>query len=120
MGGQACVVYGAAEFSRDLGLLILISPENLHYIRQALKDLDANSIAVPPLEADYLHRGHAVHFRCGRADVAGLRIDLMSSLRGLPEFENLWERRTIIEVASEEVDLLGLEDLVKAKKNTAG
>lgn len=39
----------------------------------------------------------------------------MSSLRGLPEFEDLWQRRTNIAVASEEVDLLSLEDLVSAK-----
>lgn len=29
MGGQACVFYGAAEFSRDTDLLILADPENL-------------------------------------------------------------------------------------------
>jgi hypothetical protein len=29
MGGQACVFYGAAEFSRDTDLAILASPENL-------------------------------------------------------------------------------------------
>ena len=116
MGGQACVFYGAAEFSRDLDLLVHVDSENLDRLRQALKDLHAKSIAVPPLEAAYLRRGHAVHFRCGRDDVAGLRVDLMSSLRGLPAFEDLWQRRTSIEVVGEEVNLLGLEDLVNAKK----
>ena len=29
MGGQACVLYGAAEFSRDADFAILASPENL-------------------------------------------------------------------------------------------
>ena len=29
MGGQACVLYGAAEFSRDTDLAILASSENL-------------------------------------------------------------------------------------------
>ena len=29
MGGQACVLYGAAEFSRDTDLAILASPANL-------------------------------------------------------------------------------------------
>jgi len=28
MGGQACVLYGAAEFSRDPDLAILAGPEN--------------------------------------------------------------------------------------------
>jgi len=116
MGGQACVFYGAAEFSRDIDLLVLVDSENLDRLRQALEDLGAKAIAVPPLEAVYLRSGHAVHFRCSRADVDGLRIDLMSSLRGLPKFEDLWQRRTSIEVIGEEVDLLSLEDLVSAKK----
>ena len=40
----------------------------------------------------------------------------MSSLRGVGGFEELWARRTTIEVAGEPVDLLAIEDLVRAKK----
>jgi hypothetical protein len=116
MGGQACVFYGAAEFSRDLDLLILASPENLDSLHSALRDLEAEPIAVPPFEARHLARGHAIHFRCHRAGAAGLRIDVMARLRGVAEFEELWERRTTIEVAGEEIDLLAMEDLVRAKK----
>jgi len=29
MGGQACILYGAAEFSRDVDIAVLASPENL-------------------------------------------------------------------------------------------
>ena len=71
---------------------------------------------MPHLDAKHLSRGHAVHFRCQRADVAKLRIDLMSSLRGVSPFDQLWERRTTIEVNGEAIDMLGLEDLVQAKK----
>src|SRR5882762_3454280 len=96
MGGQACVFYGAAEFSRDLDLLILADPENLARLRRGLSDLEAKPVAIPELRAEYLQRGHAVHFRCRREDVAGLRIDLMSSLRGVEPFEDLWVRRTTL------------------------
>jgi hypothetical protein len=48
MGGQACVFYGAAEFSRDTDLAILASAENLVRLQKALKDLKATVIAVPP------------------------------------------------------------------------
>ena len=47
MGGQACVFYGAAEFTRDLDLLILADSENLGRLRVALADLEAEPIAVP-------------------------------------------------------------------------
>jgi hypothetical protein len=36
MGGQACVLYGAAEFSRDADFAILASPENLGRLQGAL------------------------------------------------------------------------------------
>jgi hypothetical protein len=116
MGGQACVFYGAAEFSRDLDLLILADPANLDRLKTALADLQAQAIAVPDLVAAHLRKGHAVHFRCHRSDVDGLRIDLMSHYRGGPDFEDLWNRRTTIEIEGEAVDLLALEDLVHAKK----
>ena len=40
----------------------------------------------------------------------------MGRLRGAPDFAELYERRTTIETAEGSVDLLGLEDLVAAKK----
>ena len=116
MGGQACVFYGAAEFSRDLDLLILADAPNLAILGGALDGLDAVVIAVPPLDEGVLAKGHAVHLRCRREGVAGLRIDLMSSLRGVAGFEELWARRTTLEVAGETVNLLAMEDLVRAKK----
>jgi hypothetical protein len=74
MGGQACIVYGAAEFSRDTDVAILAQPDNLKRLDAALGTLDTRVLAVPPFEPAYLARGHAVHFECGPASVApGMR-----------------------------------------------
>ena len=81
MGGQACVFYGAAEFSRDTDLAILANSENLAKLRYALADLQATVIAVPPFEAKYLRKGHAVHFRCHHPEASGMRIDVMTKMR---------------------------------------
>lgn len=117
MGGQACVFYGAAEFSRDTDLALLAEPENLERLRRALDELQAGTIAVPPFEMDYLLRGHAVHFRCAHPEASGMRIDVMSILRGLPAFPVLWDRRSTITVGEgESYELMSLPDLVRAKK----
>jgi hypothetical protein len=117
MGGQACVFYGAAEFSRDTDLAILSSPDNLDCFRAALADLEAECIAVPPFQAEYLLRGHALRFRCHHPDAAGMRIDVMSIMRGVAPFDVLWARRTTIRATDgDEYDLLSLADLVQAKK----
>ncbi len=47
MGGQACVLYGAAEFSRDLDLALLPDPANLDHLQGALAELDAEVIGWP-------------------------------------------------------------------------
>ena len=72
IGGQACIIYGAVEFSRDSDFLILISQKNLENLKKTLKTLRAEQIYLPPLEASFLERGHACHFRCKRADVENL------------------------------------------------
>ena len=117
MGGQACVFYGAAQVSKDVDFLILADPANLAKLQRALDALDAERIAVPPFDPDALARGHAVHFRCRCPEAKGLRIDVMSTLRGMPGFEDLWSRRTVIQDRNgHEFDLLCVPDLVAAKK----
>lgn len=116
MGGQACVFYGAAEFSRDTDVALLASSDNLDRLRKAVQALDAEVIAVPPLDLACLEKGHAVHFRCAHPDAPGMRLDVMSVMRGLPDFEVLWNRRTTAELDTCVVDLLSLPDLVNAKK----
>lgn len=116
MGGQACVLYGAAEFSRDVDLAILPDPDNLERLRAALTELDAEVIAVPPFRREHLDEGLAVHFRCRRPEVEGLRIDVMTRLRGVDPFPLLWARRTTFEFEDETLDVLSLPDLVAAKK----
>ncbi len=117
IGGQACVFYGAAEFSRDTDIAVLAEPENLNRLLRALKELQADCIAVPPFSADYLSRGHAVHFRCSHPDARGMRIDVMSVMRGVAPFDELWQRRTTLEDdTGVRIEIMSLPDLVKAKK----
>jgi hypothetical protein len=117
MGGQACVFYGAAQFSKDVDLALFASDENFSRLRAALSDLNAKRIAVPQFDPGLLARGHAVHFRCQGGDTDGLRVDVMTRLRDLPEFAVLWARRTTIrDEDGETFELFSVEDLVQAKK----
>ena len=117
IGGQACILYGAAEFSRDIDLAIMVSPENLEALRKALEELDAERVFYPVLSEEVLLRGHACHFRCHRKDVKGLRIDVIGVMRGVDSFHELWKRRQEIELpGTGKVRVIGLADLVKTKK----
>jgi len=117
IGGQACIIYGAAEFSRDSDFVILCNNENIEHLKEALDELKAEPIYFPSLKAEYLERGHACHFRCKAADVLDLRVDIMAKMRGCDPFENLWLRRKTINVKyNGAIDVIGLTDLVQSKK----
>ena len=117
IGGQACIIYGAAEFSRDSDFVVLVTQKNLENLKKALGALRAKLIYVPPLEAIYLERGHACHFKCQAKDVKGLRIDIIAKLRGCDSFDKLWERRNRIRLKDGTVvNVISLHDLVQSKK----
>ena len=117
MGGQACVFYGAAEFSRDTDFALHADTANLERLNAAMRELQAPVIAVPPLSLENLQRGHAVHFRCQHPDAVGLRVDVMARMRGVADFAELWERRTTLQGEDGTIyELLSLPDLVQAKK----
>ena len=115
MGGQACVFYGAAEFSRDTDFAIVADAANLVRLRKALVDLQAEPIAVAPFALKFLRRGHAIHFRCQHPEAFRMRVDVMSKMRGVDAFPKLWKRRTTIELPDgTHCQLLSLPDLVRA------
>ena len=117
MGGQACIFYGAAEFSRDTDLAVLSSKDNLKRLKDALAELKAECIAVPPFDEDYLKRGHAIHFRCRAAGVEGMRVDIMSVMRNADPFSELWKRRTTVtDERGTAYEIISLPDLVQVKK----
>ena len=117
MGGQACVLYGAAEFTRDSDFVVGADEANLARLKAALADLQAKPAYVPPISVDTLLKGHACHFRCGLRGLEDWRIDVMARLRGCEEFERLWARRRRVRLLRHgAVDTLAITDLVRAKK----
>ena len=117
IGGQACIIYGAVEFSRDSDFIILADTKNMARLKRALKILQAKPVYFPKLQINYLRRGHACHFRCEAEDVKGLRIDVLSLLRGCASFGELYKRRTTVTVEGGPIiDVIGLEDIVRCKK----
>ena len=117
MGGQACIHYGAAEFSRDTDLAFHAHGDNFTLLTEALRELHAARIAMPPFERKHLLRGHAVHFRCYHPDAFRMRVDIMSVMRGADSFPELWNRRNTITIAPGlTIDVMALRDLVQVKK----
>ena len=117
IGGQACIFYGAAEFSRDVDYAVWVNPENLLKLKSALEELGAEGIFLPDLSEEVLKRGHACHFRFPKNDPKGARIDVLGKMRGMAEFLAVWSRRkefSVPEIGN--IPVMGLPDLVQSKK----
>jgi hypothetical protein len=111
------VLYGAAEFSRDVDFVILADGGNLSRLSRVVGELDAEVIAIPRFESKFLKRGHSIHFRCRHPEAAGLRLDVMAKMRGVEGFSKLWKRRVTVELPDGgRCDVVSLPDLVLAKK----
>ena len=52
IGGQACVLYGAAEFSRDCDVVILADDDNFMNLNAAVAELQADCLAIPEFKAE--------------------------------------------------------------------
>ena len=99
MGGQACVFYGAAEFSRDCDIVIVADQENLTRLDAALEELQAVSIAVPPMDR-FISNVDMRSISVANIPMRrGIRLDVMTKMRGCDGFDALWERRTTIQGA---------------------
>jgi len=117
MGGQACILYGAAEFSRDIDVAVAVDERNLARLRAALAELEAEPVFFPRLSATALRRGHACHFRCRARGLLNVRLDVMSVMRNAAPFSALWRRRVLIDLrVGVKVALMSVEDLVRVKK----
>lgn len=117
MGGQACVYYGALQISKDVDFLVDSDNENLARLSDALRELKAERIAVPSFSKEYLEKGHSIHFRCKIPEAKDLRVDVMSKLRAMPDFETLYDRREEVQLSTgEKVAIMGRLDLIQAKK----
>ena len=114
MGGQACILYGVGEFSRDLDVVITTDRRSFSALQAALADLHATQLYLPALDLEPLERGHIAHVACQRE--GGLRLDICTRPPRVPDTEALWERAKHFHLPDGDVPVLSLQDLVATKK----
>jgi hypothetical protein len=108
VGGWAVGVHAEPRYTKDLDLLIGPSDENLGRVVAALERYGA-----PP--------GLIAHVRMMTLDefvffgVPPARVDLLRSIPGV-DFARAWPRRTTVVWQGIDVYVIGLDDLVEAKR----
>lgn len=117
ISGQACVLYGAAQFTQDLDLWIDPTRGNLRRLLAALAGLGARVHKLtPPLNVLSMRRGHGFHFLVPAGRGENLYLDLMGQPPRVGTFRAACRRSEAVESEWGTLPLVGIEDLVEIKK----
>ncbi len=89
ISGQACILYGASQFTEDLDLWIQPAPSNLVSFLRAMAHVKARVYKLtPPFTMKHMRKGHGFHFRIGR----NLFLDVMGRLPRVGRFLDAFSR----------------------------
>ena len=111
VGGYAVAFHGRPRFTKDLDLWIGEEPENLARVLAALRAFGAPAAALAELKG------------AGPDDIvwmgaAPVRVEIFRTIPGV-EFATAWVRRLNATWAGVPVEIIGLDDLLAAKRATA-
>lgn len=116
VGGVAAVIQGAPVTTFDLDALIRVSEENATRLHNALESLDAryreHSSKLKPSQEDILSGGHLLLMtNAGPLDVLGF-------IGENERYEDLLQGSSVVEMATGELRVLNLDELIRQKKAT--
>lgn len=111
VGGYAVAFHGRPRFTKDLDLWIGEEPSNLSRVLAALRAFGAPAAALSELQS------------AGPNDIvwmgaAPVRVEIFRTIPGV-DFPAAWERRLQARWADVPVEIIGLDDLLAAKRATA-
>ena len=111
VGAYAVIYYAEPRYTKDLDVWIESTVENAKRVWKAL------SVFGAPLEnvtvEDFCNS--ELIYQIG---IAPNRIDIMMNIPGV-EFSSSWERRVKTSYGGESINMIGIDDLIKAKRTMA-
>lgn len=114
VGAHALAVHGVPRGTQDLDILIDPVPENADRVWQALLIFGAPVASLGISKADLVEPGLVIQF-----GLPPNRIDFLTSISGIPEFDAAWRGRVDFELRGQIVPFIGRADLI-ANKRAAG
>jgi len=109
IGGHAVGLHGHSRATKDLDVWIGDDPVNREAVIRAL-----GAFGAPPSVVHSLASAERDEFVF--LGLPPQRIDLLQSIPGVDDFERGYARRIIISIEGVEVNVIGLEDLLVAKR----
>ncbi len=108
VGAFSLAVHGNPRATGDIDILIRPSEENAVKVMAALRVFGAPLDQISP--ADLVHPETV--FQIG---VVPRRIDILTALEGIADFDEAWETHIVVEVENLSLPVLGRDTLIKNK-----
>lgn len=112
VGAHAVAFHARPRATKDLDILIEPTVANAQRILTALRNFFGGADLGYTVE-DLINPRWIIQL-----GIAPVRIDLLSEISGLPTFEAAWKKRVNARFGSVETHYIGLDDLIRAKKET--
>ncbi len=113
ISGQACVLYGASQFTEDIDFWIESSIQNFRAFLRAMAKVKATVYKLsPPITPFYIRKGHGFYFRIGD----DWYIDVMGKPPRVGKFSSALERARRIKTEWGALMVVAPEDLVLLKR----
>ena len=118
VGGFAGVVHGATQVTQDLDICLLINKEEVEKLRKALGDLEPRHRTNPLHKLSFLEHPKSL---TGLKNIyletdIGI-LDVMSEIPNIGDFQRVKKGSVEIEIFGYHCFVMGLDDLIKVKKN---
>ena len=108
IGAFAFGFHARPRYTKDIDILVEPTVLNARRILKALVDFGFGSLRLS--ESDFANEGNIIQL-----GVEPVRIDLLTSLAGLP-FKQIWKNKSRGRYGKHEVHFLGREDLIQSKR----
>ena len=107
VGGMAAVLYGSPRLTKDVDILIEPSLANINRLLKALADAGFGTAALT--SAKKVLANEVTIFD------DYVRLDVLAKIKGV-DFKKGWKSRWVVNLGGIRVPVLGLSDLIRAKK----
>lgn len=108
VGGYAVMYYSEPRYTKDLDVVIGISPDNARRVVDVMREF---GIPIAPDEEAELTKPKKMIMMGSPPE----RIDILTTINGI-DFETAWERRTLVPIGGEQAAFISREDLILAKR----
>jgi hypothetical protein len=113
ISGQACVLYGASQFTEDIDFWIQPKQQNFRAFLRAMAQMKATVYKLtPPITQAYIRKGHGFHFKVDR----DWYIDVMGKPPRVGDFQRAFRKARKISTEWGMLTVVAQEDLVLLKR----